>query len=429
MLRFPIGARELRVDLVDRVLDLGDEVGIGPDLVELGRRVGEDGRPLLQLGCDLPHLLDREAAVDDLQRVGVDGRRERVAGVGEVGAHRCERARRANVGREERYSEAGGRERRVELGAGVGERLRGLLERRLCVHGVAVAGGGERRRGLFASALHQIDGGVGGEREWGGGAHEPRHEQHDDDPRPRGQPACVLAFELGAAGFDPDDQEHDDRGDRGQPGRHDAAGGEDRDDREEELCRAQEEHGFDRRPTECDEAVQHVVVAVLHQRAVSAEAVLRDEHAVEREEREEDEGSGELAPRHCHRVDGERTDGEHEADAEATTTSDEQRRRPDVEGEEGEAGSHEPDEDRRQTVLVREGGDGEEPDPGGDGEAGSEPVGVAESVDRLHHDEDQQERTDGIEDVDPGGPQARAGHDGDECRGGGDPERETVGVT
>ncbi len=66
-----------------------------------------------------------------------------------------------------------------------------------------------RRCGL-ASALHEVDGVVGGERERRGRRDEPDaraarttiHAQH-------GKPARLLAFELRPPGLDADDEQHD----------------------------------------------------------------------------------------------------------------------------------------------------------------------------------------------------------------------------
>ena len=63
-----------------------------------------------------------------------------------------------------------------------------------------------------------------------------------------------------------------------------------------------------------------------------------------------------------------------------------------------------PDEHAGQPVLVREGGDPEQAGAGGQPGPGGQPVGVAEAVDRLHHHEDEQERADHVERLDPVGP-------------------------
>ena len=75
----------------------------------------------------------------------------------------------------------------------------------------------------------------------------------------------MLAFQPRPTGLDPDDEEHEDRRDRGEPEREDTAGGEERDHGQDHLGHHQEDDRFAGRPAEGDEPMEHVVVAVLEQ--------------------------------------------------------------------------------------------------------------------------------------------------------------------
>jgi hypothetical protein len=227
-----------------------------------------------------------------------------------------------------------------------------------------------------------------------------------------GQAAGPLPFEARATGFDPDGQQDHEARQRDQPERHDPARGEKSDQREEQLRHAQEQHGLARGPAERDEAVEHVVVAVLEQRPAAAGAVQHDEAGVEQEDREEDQWRRQLPPGRVDRLHRERADRQGEPDAEPAAPTDEERCRAHVEREEGEAGGDEPHQHGREAVLVRERGHAEEAGAGAERSAGGEAVGVAEPVDRLHHCADQEERAEHVEDAHPCGSDARAGGDG-----------------
>ena len=134
----------------------------------------------------------------------------------------------------------------------------------------------------------------------------------------------MLAFEASPSCLEPDDHQ-DDHGDRArQPQRHDRTGREDGDRDEDDLHRNQERDRLGRRPADGGEAVDQVITAMVNERTPSAEPV--DDHArgVEQEDRQSDQGDHEVARRARHRLDGQRPDGEREADGESTAPPREQ---------------------------------------------------------------------------------------------------------
>ena len=67
--------------------------------------------PSRSFGVMVLDLLEREPAVDDLERRGIDRERDRLTGVGEIGADLGQGAGGAHVRREQRDGEPAGQER------------------------------------------------------------------------------------------------------------------------------------------------------------------------------------------------------------------------------------------------------------------------------------------------------------------------------
>ena len=107
------------------------------------------------------------------------------------------------------------------------------------------------------------------------------------------------------AGLDADDEHHDRGAGSGEPQREHAARGEQRDHGQEELRHREEDDRLRGGPAERGEAVQDVVLAVFEQRSPAPQPVPGDHAAVEQEDAEEDQRSGELTPRHGDWVHGE----------------------------------------------------------------------------------------------------------------------------
>ena len=94
--RLAFGARQLGVHLVDRVAHRRREVRIVAQRRRgAARALASAAAPSRSFGVILRTSLEREATVDHLERFGIDRGRERLAGVGEIGADLGQRARRA----------------------------------------------------------------------------------------------------------------------------------------------------------------------------------------------------------------------------------------------------------------------------------------------------------------------------------------------
>ncbi len=188
-------------DLVDRVAHRLGEVGVVAQRRRAGHRASSSAAaPSASFGVISAHLFEREAAVDDLERLGVDGDGERLAGVGEIGADVGEGAGGAHVRREERHAEAGGdRGGDPSLSRRQRTRARPVGTRPAPVMVSPSRAAVSARRGRLAPVLHEVDGVLGGERE--------RRHRHDQPATSTtatpthahaGRPRAWFALELRA---------------------------------------------------------------------------------------------------------------------------------------------------------------------------------------------------------------------------------------
>ena len=115
-------------------------------------------------------------------------------------------------------------------------------------------------------------------------------------------------------------------------------------------------------------------------------------------------------------MDREHTDRERVADRQPSGPAHEQRRRPHVEREEGEAARQQTEGDRRQVVLAAEAGEREQTGGRRRADPGGETVDVAETVGGFGDHDDEAEREHHVERVDPGGAEAGAGDHRDRGR-------------
>ena len=230
------------------------------------------------------------------------------------------------------------------------------------------------------------------------------------------EPGRAIALELCARHFD-DEHQHHERGQRAaQPQRHHRASGEHADDRQQDLRDHEQDHRFARRPAEHGQPVHEVIGAVRAEWVTAAEPVDGDDRGVDEQDRDQHRWRQELPRRARHHVDREHADRERVPDREPSGPAHEERRRPHVEREEGEAAGEQTERDGREVVLPAEAGEREQPGRRRGTDPGGETVDVAETVGGLgdHHDEAEGEHH--VERLDTGGAEARPGGDRDRGR-------------
>ena len=146
-----------------------------------------------------------------------------------------------------------------------------------------------------------------------------------------------------------------------------------------------------------DEAVEQMVAPSCDQGLAPPEAIERHDHAVEQQESEEHQRYEHPTGWFDRQVDRQGADGEGVPDREPSTSADEERGRPEVEREEREARTGEPQGDGREAVLAGEGRQGEHADRADGTEDRREPLGVAEAVGRGRGDRNDDEAEQRVE--------------------------------